>query len=111
MSFKNIIERDLDIFINSEEFAEKILLDGKEIYGIISSSISDENKIKLGNQSNYGYGDAIYINEKEILYRTEDLEYRYKKGDQIEFNGGLYSVTLVEEDVGMTTLIIGEQAS
>lgn len=110
MNFKSILNKDLDIFINTNEFAEKILLDGIEINGVISSTISEENKFKIGNQS-YGYGQAIYINQQEVIFKTADAPHKYKQGDRIELNGCLYEALLIEEDLGMTSLIVGEQGN
>ncbi|MGL5931921.1 MAG: hypothetical protein ACRCY7_03300 [Cetobacterium sp.] len=110
MDFKSILNNDLDIFINLNEFGENILIDGKSIKGVISSTVSEENKFKLGNTS-FGYGEAIYINQKEVIFKTLEAPYSYKQGDKLELNGCLYEVILVEEDLGMTTLIIGEQGN
>lgn len=111
MDFKSILNKDLNTFINTKEFAERVLLDGVEIDGVVSSTISEENKFKLGNQGSYGYGQAIYINQQEIIFKTSDVSHKYKQGDRVEFNTALYEVLLVEEDLGMTSLIIGEQGN
>lgn len=111
MNFKDILKEDLDIFINPDELAEKIIIDGIEINGVALSAISDKNKLRLGNQGTYGYGEALYINQKEITFKTKDIPHRYKQGDRIEFNGELYEAILVKEELGMTSLIIGEQAN
>lgn len=111
MDFKSILNKDLDIFINTNEFAEKILIDGIEIDGVVSSTISEENKFKLGNQGSYGYGEALYINQQEVIFKTEAIVHKFKQGDRIDFNGELYEIILAEEALGMTSLIIGEQAN
>lgn len=111
MNFKDILEKDLDIFLNTEEFAEEINLDSVQLKAIVSSVISEENKFKLGIQGAYGYGQAIYINQKEITFKSSDINFNYKKGDQVDFNGFLYEVISVEEDLKMTTLTIGEQGN
>lgn len=111
MDFKSILNNDLDIFINTNEFAEKILIDGIEINAVVSSTISEENKFKLGNQGSYGYGQALYINQQEVIFKTESIEHKFKQGDRIDFNGELYEIVLAEEALGITSLIIGEQAN
>lgn len=111
MNFKDILNSDLDIFINLDEFATKIQVDGIEINGIISSVVSQKNKLKLGGQGGYGYGEATYINEKEISFKTSDCISVYKQGDRIEVNHALYEVVLSEQNDGMTTLVIGEQGN
>lgn len=111
MNFKDIINDDLDIFINLDEFAQEIQIDGFKINGVISSIVSEKNKLKLGSQGGYGYGEAIYVNEKEISFKTLDCISTYKQGDRIEVNHALYEVVLSEESDGMTTLVIGEQGN
>lgn len=111
MTFKSKLQEDLDVFINENEFAEVITIDSHQIMGLISSVISEENKIKLGGNGGYGYGEGTYINEKEVSFKTDDMPNHYKNGDQVIINGIFYKVITVEEDIGMTTLIIGEQGN
>lgn len=111
MVFKDVLENDLNIFLNTEEFADEILLDGIKLKATVSSIKSEENKSKLGIQGVYGYGQAIYINQKEIMFRSSDTSFNYKKGDQIDFNGFLYEVISVEEELSVTILTVGEQGN
>lgn len=96
MSFKKILEEDVDnIFLNQEEFAEDININGELYRGIFDYKATETAKI---------VGDGVYESDEANLYLKpleEFLTSRYKKGKSIEINDEIFIIKGVAKEAGM----------
>lgn len=93
-----MIEKDLEVFFNQDEFSEFHLIDGIEIECIIS-----DNEELNNSKDNYG---STYIATKSISIKKKDyinLE-RYAQGDEIFVDETRYFVSNIRDGQNVVTL-------
>lgn len=101
MGFKEMAEKDLDIFFNLEEFGEEI-----DINGTIYTGILDKNTKAIPFDEKEPR-DGIYREADELCVKTADIGDGYEQGKTISVNYDTYTVLYSSEEAGMT--IIGLQ--
>lgn len=105
MNFKEIVEKDLsDVFLNINEFAEIININGVEIKGIIAPvkfepySINQHDSSILGISKNYCK-----------LYFKEDSTYEtFFVSQQININGSYYSIESIEKEEKLVIITLSK---
>lgn len=97
MNFKEQLKKDLDVFINVNEFANLHILDGVEIPVIIDSDVFEEfsSTVKMENAMQGIFQSTLTIYVKSIDYEKPSLGYR------LELDGEYYHVTGVSEYAGL----------
>lgn len=95
---KEYFERDLDTFMNLEEFSDYHSINGREI-----SVIKDNDRLQERTKKEY---DGIYVGD--MLYFVKVSEYGSKpKIDEIQiFDGMPATIFDVKEDMGMYEIIL-----
>ena len=104
MTFKELMKRDLDTFINPDEFAELHTVDGVEIMAVADKY----TQAKSGSESKTFpvlHGDFV-----ELCFKTSDFvaakERLPKHGDRIKVDGRMYTVENCENEHGITIIIL-----
>ena len=104
MTFKELMKRDLDTFINPDEFAELHTVDGVEIMAVVDKY----TQAKSGSESKTFpvlHGDFV-----ELCFKTSDFvaakERLPKHGDRIKVDGRMYTVENCENEHGITIIIL-----
>lgn len=96
MSFKKMLEEDVDnIFLNQEEFADDINVNGNVYKGILDYKTTESAKVVV---------DGIYESDEANLYLKPSEEFltsRYKKGKSIEINDETFIIKGVAKEAGM----------
>lgn len=96
MSFKKMLEEDVDnIFLNQEEFADDINVNGNVYKGILDYKTTESAKVVV---------DGVYESDEANLYLKpleEFLTSRYKKGKSIEINDETFIIKGVAKEAGM----------
>lgn len=96
MSFKKMLEEDVDnIFLNQEEFAEEIDINGTKVKGVLDYKTTESAKVVV---------DGIYESDEANLYLKPSEEFlasRYKKGKSIEINDETFIIKGVAKEAGM----------
>lgn len=109
MSFKDAIKADLDIFVETEEFAEEATIDGIKCRAQLINYTAD----KSNRQSETFAG--LYGEFSELYFKTEPYLEQHKKlphrGDTVLVNGERYEVTRAEDELGIMHLIISSYRS
>ena len=109
MSFKDAIKADLDIFVETEEFAEVVNIDGIECKAQYLNHTAD----KSNRQSETFAG--LYGEFSELYFKTEPYLEQHKKlphrGDTVVVNGERYEVTKAEDELGIMHLILSSYRS
>ena len=104
MSFRDDLQTDLDIFVESEEFAQFVTLDGIYLRAQVDSYTSQ----KSGNASlNF---DALHGDFVTLYFKTADYCGKKKRlpvhGEQIWLDGKRYDVESCEDQLGITKLVL-----
>lgn len=96
MSFKKMLEEDVDnIFLNQEEFADDINVNGNVYKGILDYKTTESAKVVI---------DGVYESDEANLYLKPSEEFltsRYKKGKSIEINDETFIIKGVAKEAGM----------
>ncbi|MGL5458743.1 MAG: hypothetical protein ACRDBY_03910 [Cetobacterium sp.] len=96
MSFKKMLEEDVDnIFLNQEEFADDINVNGSLYKGILDYKTTESAKVVV---------DGVYESDEANLYLKSSEEFltsRYKKGKSIEINDETFIIKGVAKEAGM----------
>lgn len=96
MSFKKMLEEDVDnIFLNQEEFADVININGKSYKGIFDYKTTESAKVVV---------DGVNESDEANLYvkpLEEFLASRYKKGKSIEINDETFIIKGVAKEAGI----------
>lgn len=96
MSFKKMLEEDVDnIFLNQEEFADDINVNGNVYKGILDYKTTESAKVVVG---------GVYESDEANLYLKPSEEFltsRYKKGKSIEINDETFIIKGMAKEAGM----------
>ncbi|MGG4452327.1 hypothetical protein [Brevibacillus porteri] len=88
MSLKDIMATDLAVFLNIDEFADEIDIDGKKITGLI-----DPVEIGGGNRSySYPSHDREYTEEIKLFVKRSDFTFIPPIGHTLKINKKMYVV-------------------
>lgn len=104
MSFRDDLKDDLDIFVESEEFAEFVTLDG--IY--LRAQVTAYNSQKSGNrQLNFEglYGDFVTVYFKTADYCNKKARLP-RKNEQVWLNNVRFDVESSENQSGIAKLTL-----
>jgi hypothetical protein len=102
MGFKEQIQSDLNIFINDNEFAEPHTIDGVQLSVVIDNDRLKERQ----SHSEYGYeGDILFFVAKSAYGAAP------ASGQVINFDGDIYRVSDVQEDLGMYSITLAGNMS
>ncbi|MBD3878214.1 MAG: hypothetical protein SR1Q5_00810 [Quinella sp. 1Q5] len=104
MNFKEAIKADLDIFVETEEFAEEVLIDGIKCKAQLMVHTADKS-----NRQNETF-PGLHGEFTEIFFKTEPYLAEHKKlphrGDITLINGKRYEVVKAEDELGLMHLIL-----
>ncbi|HQB39393.1 MAG TPA: hypothetical protein PL053_08990 [Deltaproteobacteria bacterium] len=97
MSFKDQLQSDLAVFINVDEFGELHTINGVQLNIVIDNDKLKERQAK----AEYGY-------EGELLFYVPKAAYGAAPaiGQVITFNGDVYRVADVQENIGMYSITL-----
>ena len=104
MTFKELLKKDLDTFVNLGEFAEYHNIDN----AIVAAVVDKYTQQKSGSDSKtftklHGDFCDIYCKTKDLLAKREQLP---KHGDIIKVDGRSYKVDTCENEHGITILTL-----
>lgn len=97
---KDVIKSDLDLFLNTDEFAEEHKIDGILIKVVIDAEGLAENQ----------KGTRMAISESTLKFfaKTSDLGKVRLPGQKISFDNKLYIVDAWDENMGMTSVFLSD---
>lgn len=104
MGFKEMVAQDRKrVFVNPDEFGDKVLVEGKEIYVMLDN---DQLKSKQGGQ------DLAVAESSTLFYAlSEDLPKRRIPGSTLNVNGRVCTIDDWTEDMGIATVVLREPIS
>lgn len=98
--FRDFLESDLKTFINTNEFAEEIDIDGNKVTVIIDSDALKE--LQLTNN-----GEGLAKNELLFHVVKSELPFEPLIGQDLYIKNELYYINDVKEDDGLYTIRLG----
>ncbi|MGL6063849.1 MAG: hypothetical protein ACRC0S_02055 [Fusobacteriaceae bacterium] len=104
MSFKELLQKDLkNVFYNTNEFAEEIILDGEKYIGIISEiDFNDKYLYKEATTGLITQGLILSIQKSELFKDVEVVpaDFEISAGTTLELNNKKYTVIkFIDKDV------------
>lgn len=105
-TFKDQLKADINnVFLNTEEFADKHTIDGK----LISAIVDDEAMEEFENLKDYNF-DGLYKVKLVIYLNAEDLDKVPVIESSLNVDGRKYFVLGVSKPEGMIKLVLGVNA-
>jgi len=102
--FKEILERDMDIFINPKEFAEKVIINGISVNALISSANSKNPK---KNYKNNNFYESSY-DENVVTVTIKRGDYillgNLERGNYITLNDSSFKIEKITPTIGVIKL-------
>ena len=97
-ALKDVINGDLDLFLNTDDFAEEHKIDGVLIKVVIDADGLAENQ----------KGTRMAISESTIKFfaKTSDLKKTRLPGQKLSFDNKLYVVDAWDENMGITSVFL-----
>ncbi|WP_312117943.1 hypothetical protein [Brevibacillus reuszeri] len=98
MSFKDSIAADLDVFLNTDEFADEHILGGKKIRLIIASDTLNGTPLP--------HAEGVSLWRKVIYVSCVELGYRPNEGGLLDLDDQTYEVVNVDEQAGLYVITL-----
>lgn len=95
MSFKNMVQNDIALFINAQEFAEMHSINLRSVECVVDDSESDK-ALK--------YHEGTKTVSQQIYVKSSDIASSIGAGDHIEFDESLYVVNAINEYDGIKVI-------
>ncbi|GIO08006.1 hypothetical protein J31TS6_40340 [Brevibacillus reuszeri] len=102
MNLKEIMAADLDVFLNTDEFADEHTLGGKKIRLIIDSDTLNGTPLP--------HAEGVSLWRKVIYVSCSDLGYRPNEGGLLELDNQTYEVVNVDEQDGLFVITLEANA-
>lgn len=95
---KDYLNSDLDVFINTDEFATTHNVNGSEINLILDNDLIEE----WGKNRQTGFKDPAGIYNSDIMFivKSKDFGEKPVPGENIRFDSELYQVADAKEESG-----------
>ncbi len=103
MTFKELLESDVEnTFMNTDEFSEMHIVNGKEMPVMIDNNELIERKKKANENM-----DGIYVNQKLLYVSASDFGSLPKQGSILILDGRTYRVDEAVSEAGIYSITIG----
>lgn len=96
--FKDMVSKDLLIFLNEDEFAKKMRVEGKEITVVTDTDALKEMMLE------HGLAESSLL----LYAAVEDLPTRKAPGSVLNINGWEYTIDFWGENDGMASIMLSE---
>ncbi|WP_139330065.1 hypothetical protein [Paenibacillus odorifer] len=96
VSFKDLVSQDIGVFLNDEEFADKFVINKKEVAAVLDQAIDSDHPL--------AYAEGVSL-VTHVLYVSEaELGYVPEPNEMMVINGQRYRVDRVGDDMGLLTI-------
>lgn len=95
-NFKDIVAQDIDLFLNKEEFAEPLIIDGREVTAVLDQ-ISD-------SKTPLAFAEGVSLLTHTLFVSESELGRAPEQDQWLVINGSRYRVERVGDDMGMLTI-------
>lgn len=99
-TFKDFLNQDItNVFVNRNEFAENVVIDGKEFSVVIDNDILVEKNLKNG-------GEGLITDKLLFHVKNDDMPFVPSPGQGMLFNDTYYFIADVTESLGMYSITL-----
>ena len=98
MSFKDLIQSDLAVFLNVDEFADTHNIDGRDIPAVIDRDVLKQRSQRV---------DGVYSGEALLFVRLSDLPARPVVDQRMRVDSELFYVVDCNENDGLLEITLG----
>lgn len=102
-SFKDVLEQDMHIFINIDEFAEMYDIDGQQVSAVIDADLLKDRPRQPLDM--YHATEGVYVEEVVLFVRSSDIE-RPVTTQNMRINDQLYQVNKCVEFAGILEITL-----
>lgn len=102
MGFRELLEEDMAVFFNTEEFAERHLINGAEVTLIIDNDALAELYIRKDTDSESLFTDSVLL-----FVEQSELDFEPVPDQYLDFDGKTYIVTDVKLAGGLYSIVLG----
>jgi len=104
MSFKGQLAKDIhDVFLNLDEFAEKVVIDGREM----AANVEDIQNTDRDGRYVRPDRDGVYVRHKTVAVAAVDYGGELPiQGQLISLNGQRYKVAEASNDLGLFVIVL-----
>lgn len=99
-SYKKMVESDLDMLFDIEMFAEKHIVDGKEMHAIVDNDKLADLKAKAQ------YADGIMSAELLIMVKSAEFGLKPAPMQIVSFNNDIYRIVTVFCSDGLYEIVL-----
>ena len=104
MTFKDALQRDMNVFFNSDEFAEPHNLGGIDVMCIVE----EKRNVKNGGRHSEIYDDSLHVSDFQVVVYVKDGLLEVPPiGSMLTLDGTLYYVYGMQNEAGMVSITLG----
>ncbi len=96
MKLRDYMQRDISVFLNTDEFANLHEIDEQIVIALTDSDI-----LKIYSNDKTERFDGVYRGEIALYVRASDLGYRPIYGQIMRIDGDIYTVKECVDDMGI----------
>lgn len=96
VSFKEVVTQDMSLFLNAEEFADKLTIDGREVTAVL-------DQVTDGNHP-LAYAEGVSLVTHVLYVNGEEFGRAPDQNQWLNISGSRYRVDKVGDDMGMLTI-------
>jgi len=97
-TFKELAAEDTKVFLNTDEFADVHILDGKEIRLVVDTDTLNGKPLP--------YAEGVSLSRLIVYVDPLELGYRPQEGQSMHLDGDLYEVMKVGNEQGMYAITL-----
>ena len=96
MKLRDYMQRDISVFLNTDEFANLHEIDEQIVIALTDSDI-----LKIYSNNKTEMYDGVYRGEIALYVKESDLNYRPVYGQIMRLDGNIYTVKECADDMGI----------
>ncbi|OBZ08924.1 hypothetical protein A8L34_22490 [Bacillus sp. FJAT-27264] len=96
VSFKDVVAQDIGLFLNAEEFAEPLDIDGREVTAVLDQVLDSKTPL--------AYAEGVSLVTHVLFVSETELGRAPGQNQWLVINDARYRVDRVGEDMGMLTI-------
>ena len=103
-TFKDLVQNELAVFFNLDEFAEIHNIDGRDMPAVVDKDLLQERPRQP--MELYLASEGVYIDQILVFVRTSDFGDPPVIGQHIHLDGELYRVSKCAENAGIIEITL-----
>lgn len=98
VSFKEVVAQDIGLFLNAEEFAEPLQIDGRPVTAVLDQVMDSKHPL--------AYAEGVSLVTHVLFVSEAELGRAPEQNQRMNIGGSRYRVDKVGEEMGMLTIYL-----